>query len=385
MLPDDAKLISVDDHVIEHPRVWTDRLPAKFQGVAPRVVEVTEGDLAGTEAWFYDGEYAVTHGVSATAGREETNLNLLPVRFEHMNPGCYDPAARVEDMDVDGVQAQLCFSTFTRYAGTRFLFGDDKELSLLCIQAYNDFIIDEWCAYAPDRQIPLVVMPLWDRDLCVAEIERTAAKGAKAIGFPENPASNFLALPSWHSRYWDPVLAAAESAGLPLCMHVGTSGATPVTSADMPSTVAMTLVACNSMAATMDLTYSGAFVRFPELNVVLSEGGIGWIPYMIERADRMWERHKGYTPEIDHGVRPSEMIRNNIFGCFIDDDAAGLAMRDRIGVTQILWEGDYPHSDGTWPKSRQILSELLRDVPDEEARRMVELNARELLHFDADL
>jgi predicted TIM-barrel fold metal-dependent hydrolase len=147
----------------------------------------------------------------------------------------------------------------------------------------------------------------------------------------------------------------------------------------------MTLVACNSMAATMDLVYSGVFVRFPGLKVMLSEGGIGWMPYIIERADRMWQRHKGYDAGVDHGVLPSELIRRNIYGCFIDDDTAGLIMRDQIGVSQIVWESDYPHSDGTWPHSRKILAEVLQDVPDEDARRIVELNARELLHFDGGL
>jgi predicted TIM-barrel fold metal-dependent hydrolase len=384
-LPEDAKLISVDDHVIEHPRVWQDRLPERFQEAGPRVVEVTDSSAPGTEAWLYEGELVYTHGVSAAANRVDTNLNLRPVRFDEMAPGCYDPKARVADMDIDTVQAQLCFSTFARYAGTRFLLGNDKELALACVEAYNDFIIDEWCAYAPDRQIPLIVLPLWDRDLCVAEIRRTAAKGAKAIGFPENPASPLLSLPSWHSGYWDPVLAAAQETGMPLCMHVGTSGATPITSADAPTTVTMTLVACNSMATTMDLAYSGVFVRYPDLKVMLSEGGVGWMPYMIERADRMWERHKSYDTAIDHGVLPSELIRRNIYCCFIDDDTAGLALRDRIGETQIVWESDYPHSDTSFPHSRKLLSEALRDVPDHDARRIAELNARELLHFDADL
>lgn len=381
MLPDDAKLISVDDHVIEHPNVWQDRLPDKFKEAGPRVIEQTEGPYAGNEVWLYEGESYITNGVSATAGREETNLNLDPVRFENMTPGCYDPAARIKDMDADGVHAQVCFSTFSRYAGTRFLFGKDKELSLLCIKAYNDFIIDEFCAFAPGRLVPLVVLPLWDIDLCVTEINRTAAKGARGIGFPENPSSPALNLPSWHSRYWDPVLAAAEEARMPLCPHVGTSGATPVTGPDMPPAVSMCMIACNSMGATMDLLYSGTFVRFPNLKVVLSEGGVGWLPYTMERADRMWERHKGYQPEIDYGVRPSEMIAGHLYGCFIDD-YVGVDLRERVGVSQIMWESDYPHSDTSWPNSRKELAAMLIDVPDEDARKMAELNAREVFRID---
>src|SRR5271169_4421777 len=155
MLPDSAKLISVVDHVIEHPNVWQDRLPEKYKEAGPRVIEQTEGPEAGNEVWLYEGKSYVTHGVSATAGREDIHLNLEPVRFDNMIPGCYDPAARIKDMDADGVHASVCFSTFSRYAGTRFLFGKDKELALLCTQAYNDFILDEWSAYSPSRLVPL--------------------------------------------------------------------------------------------------------------------------------------------------------------------------------------------------------------------------------------
>jgi hypothetical protein len=115
---------------------------------------------------------------------------------------------------------------------------------------------------------------------------------------------------------------------------------------------------------------------------VLSEGGVGWIPYTLERADRMWERHKGYQPQIDHGVRPSEMVPGHIYGCFIDD-SVGVALRDRVGVSQIMWESDYPHSDSSWPDSHRDLAVMLADVPDDEARQMAELNAREVFRLDA--
>ena len=381
MLPDNAKLISVDDHVLEHPNVWQDRLPEKFKEAGPRVIEQTEGPYAGHEVWLYEGKSYITNGVSATAGREDIHLNLDPVRFENMNPGCYDPAARIKDMDADGVHAQVCFSTFARYAGTRFLFGEDKELSLLCIKAYNDFLIDEFCGFAPGRLVPLAVLPLWDVDLCVAEIERTAAKGARGLGFPENPSSAALNLPSWHSGHWDPVLAAAQEARMPLCPHVGTSGATPVTGPDMPPAVSMCMVASNSMGAMLDLMYSGTFVKFPNLKVVLSEGGVGWMPYTMERADRMWERHRGYQPEIDHGMRPSDMVAGHIYGCFIDDHISA-EVRDRVGVSQIMWESDYPHSDTSWPNSRKELAAMLEDVPDHEALMMAELNAREVFRLE---
>ena len=375
MLPADARLISVDDHLLEHPGVWQERLPARYREAGPRVVEQPPGEpWAGHEVWLMEGRAYPTMKHYAMAGQDPEGESG-PIRFSEMIPGCYDPASRCRDMDLDGVWAQLCFPSFARFAGTRFLDCRDRDLALLCVQAYNDFVIDEWCGFDPRRQVPLVLLPLWDVAASVAEVERTASRGAKAVSFPENPAP--LGLPSWHSRAWDPVLAAVEEAGLPLCMHFGTSGQMTGTSDDCPDSVRYTLLACNSMGLAADLLLSGVFVRFPRLRVALSEGGIGWMPYFLERIDYTWEGHRRMEPAIDFGVRPSEMFAGHVYGCFIDDEA-GLEQRHRIGVGQILWESDYPHTDSAWPHSRERLAERVQGIPDDEVRQMVETNAAEL-------
>ena len=284
-------------------------------------------------------------------------------------------------MDLDGVQAQLCFPSFPKFAGTVFLGADDKALAAQCVAAYNDFMIDEWCGSAPDRLIPLIILPLWDVPWRPSEIRRCAAKGARAISFPENPFP--LGLPSFHTDEWDPVFDAAQEADLPLCMHFGSSGQAPATSPDAPFAVTISLFGCNSMYATADLLFSRVFHRFPQLKVALAEGGIGWVPYMLERIDYTWERHRHYTG-INVDVRPSDLFRKHIWGCFIDDEA-GIRNRDAIGIDRITWESDYPHSDSNWPRGRERAAEVLAEVPDDEVHRIVELNARELLHFTADL
>jgi predicted TIM-barrel fold metal-dependent hydrolase len=385
-LKDTMKLISVDDHLIEHPRVWSDRLPAKYQAVGPHI-ELT--DLRSSDAWGYEAETSeaevwVFEGrtyprpmMEAVAGRDRSEYSMEPFRYEDVRPGCYDPAERVKDMDEDGVHASICFPTFPRFSGTTFLESEDIGLGLLCVQAYNDFVIEEWCGYAPDRLIPMVILPLWDPALAVEEIRRTAANGAKAISFPESFAP--LGLPSFYSGEWDSVLAAAEEADLPLCMHFGTSGQIPKTSPDAPMPVTWALMGTNSMYALVDLLYSPIFHQHPKLKVALSEGGIGWIPYMLEKIDHVWEQHRAYTT-INSDVRPSELFRSHVWGCFIDD-YHGLACRESIGVKNILWEGDYPHADSNWPHARKHASEQLADVPDEEAHLIVELNARQLFNF----
>ena len=375
------KLLSTDDHLIEPPRLWTDRLPAKYREAGPRIVEQPRPGIAPAEVWTYEDRIYPYLGLNAVAGKRPEEFGLEPTRYDEMIPGCYEPKARLRDMDLDGVWGAMCFPSFPRFAGTVFLEGQDRELARLCVQAWNDFVLEEWCAAAPDRLIPLIILPLWDVAACVAEIHRTAAKGAKAISFPENPSP--LGLPSFHTDHWDPVFSAAEETDMPLCLHFGTSGKPPVTAPDAPFAVTIALFGCNSMYATADLLFSPVFHRFDRLQVALSEGGIGWIPYLLERLDYTWERHRYYTG-INQEVAPSDLFRRHFSGCFIDDEF-GVSVRHAIGVDRITWECDYPHSDSNWPHARKRAAETLAGVPDDEVHRIVELNARALFHFDADL
>jgi predicted TIM-barrel fold metal-dependent hydrolase len=372
MLPDDVQVISVDDHVIEHPRVWSDRLPARYREVGPHIVEL-EG---GTQAWAFEDRVIPTIGLNAVAGKEPKDFGLDPLRFDQMLPGCYDVDARIADMDLDGVHAQMCFPSFPGFAGSTFLAAEDKDLAAACVTAWNDFILDEWAAHEAGRFIPMVMVPFWDIAASVAEVERTAAKGAKAITFSEAP--HRLGLPSYHTDHWDPFLAAAQAADLPLCLHFGSGGA-PEVAPDANFAVAIALFGMNSQFTTVDLLLSRVFHVFPRLRVALSEGGIGWIPYVLERTDYTWERHRWYTG-VNTDVRPSELFREHIFGCFIADHA-GIEVRNLIGIDNIMFEGDYPHSDSNFPASRKKLAEVLADIPDSEARRIAEDNARRVFNF----
>jgi len=378
--------VSVDDHLLEPPDLWTSRLPARWRDAAPRVVETTEpltGDFgqpvpAGSEAWLFDGAL-VTHPIGmAIAGVPLEERRPGPLRYEAVRPGSWSVKERIADMDADGVAVQVCFPTFPRFAGTRFLTCSDRDLARACVEAYNDFLFDEWCAYAPDRQIPMVLLPLWDVEACVAEVERTAARGARAVSFPENPAP--LGLPSVFDHAWDPLWAAIQEAGLVVCTHIGTSGATPAPSADAPHSVTSSLMPVSSWTTMVAFLLSHVFHAFPGVRLVLSEGGIGWIPAALERADYIWQQHRHSRDDLHPTVRPSELYATNVYGCVLDD-TVGVELRDRIGVDRILFESDYPHADSKWPGSRAYAAELLAGVADEDAHRMIEGNARALFRF----
>jgi len=225
----------------------------------------------------------------------------------------------------------------------------------------------------------LAMVPFWDVEAAVREAERVAAKGARSISFLEAP--HRLGLPSYHTDHWDPLLRLCEEAQLPMSVHFGSGGSPSGVAPDADMFVTIALFGINSMMACVDLLMSPVFYKFPNLKFVLSEGGIGWIPYILERADYSWERHR-YWCDINAERRPSEQFDDHIFGCFISD-RGGIELREKIGVTNILFESDYPHSDCNWPHTRKMLAEQLSDVPDEEARLIVEGNARRIFRFPA--
>jgi len=166
---------------------------------------------------------------------------------------------------------------------------------------------------------------------------------------------------------------------MPLSIHVGTSGALPSTSKDMPIQVGFVLMSCNTMGTFTDLLFSGLLQRHPKLKFVLAEGGIGWIPYILERCDYVWERHRWYQ-DIDSDTRPSDLFAQHFYGCFIDDKF-GIAVRDVIGVDNLTFEVDYPHSDSQWPNTRKFAGQAFEDVDDDDVHRIVELNTRKLFRF----
>ena len=337
------RLFSADDHIIEHARVWQDRIPAKYRAVAPHIVEED-----GCEYWEYETERAPTVGLNAVAGKPLEEQSMDPIRFSDMRIGCYDPTERAKDFLADGILASILFPTLPRFAGTLFLTFKDKVLADLCVKAYNDFVIDEWCPAGPKGlYVPTVICQLWDPELAAAEIHRCADRGAHALAFPENGVP--LGLPSYWESYWNPIWRACEERDIPLCLHIGTSGEIANPSPDSGPALGFAVMQVGSVMSSVNLMMSPVCRLFPRLKFVFSEGGIGWAPNALERADRMWLRHKYYSKF--EGVLPSEIFRQNMYLCMIEEPVC-LKYRDDIGTNRILWECDYPHTDSVWPSSR---------------------------------
>jgi predicted TIM-barrel fold metal-dependent hydrolase len=389
------QIVSVDDHVVEPPDLWQARLPARFRDVGPRVLRsgisamANEGgrytftedpDATPCDFWlFEDLRYPMTR-VMAAVGYEREAVKVVPVTFEEMRPGCYEPTARLADLTEAGIDASLSFPTWIRFCGQALSEAHDKELGLACIRAYNDWMVEEWCA-APGL-IPLVVVPLWDANLAADEVRRNAARGVRAVAFSEIPA--YLGYPSIHDRdrYWDPFFAACNDARTVINMHIGSGSRMPSTSDDAPMMVQSTATFTNCMLSMCDWLFSGVFVRFPDLKIAYSEGQIGWIPYVLERADHVWNENRGSTGAENVPEPPSSYFADHVFGCFFSDQF-GLDNLDAIGVDNVMFECDYPHQDSTWPHTRKLAEEMTRDLDPSIVRKIMRGNAIELYGLEA--
>src|SRR6478609_2653630 len=224
--------------------------------------------------WVYEDLRRPLTRLDTAVGYDRDEIKLEIITYEQMRPGSFSVPARLVKKEVNHVQSALCFPTFPRFCGQTFTEANDRELGLLGVRAYNDWMVEEWCGpEARGRLIPLTLIPLWDAHLAAAEVRRNAARGVRAVAFSEIPPH--LGLPSIHSGEWDPFFAACQETNTVVCMHIGSSSQMPATSGDAPVAVAATLSFNNAMASLSDFLFSGVLVRFPTLKLAYSEGQIG--------------------------------------------------------------------------------------------------------------
>jgi len=391
------KIISVDDHIVEPATTWTDRIPSKYHDVCPRIVRAPMGEITfiggkltvkpgsegnPTDWWYYEDLKRPLLRVDSSVGVPRDEITMKGITYEDMRPGSYSQKERLEDMDGNHIEASLCFPTFPRFCGQTFTEAQDKELALLCVQAYNDYQVEEWCAGTDGRLIPLVIVPLWDAHLAAAEVRRNADRGVRAVCFSEIPA--YLGLPSIHDpdNYWDPFFAACDETSTVVNMHIGSSSKMPSTSPDAPAAVGSSLTHINAELSMTDFLLSGLFERFSNLKVAYSEGQIGWIPHLMHRMDVVWEENRGWGGVGDKVPNPpSSYFKDHVFGCFFDDPN-GLKLIDEIGEDNIAYESDYPHSDSTWPRTREIAEKQMAGLTDQQRYKVVRGNAIKLFGLD---
>jgi predicted TIM-barrel fold metal-dependent hydrolase len=391
-------IVSVDDHVVEPADLWQRWLPQRLRDRGPRVERrgiesmnflggtrydiVYSDDAPPADCWIYEDLVAPHKRHVAAVGFPREEMSLSPITYDEMRPGCYDMTERVADMLANHVDVSLSFPTFPRFCGQTFLEAADREVAEACVYAYNDWMVQEWCGESGGHLVPLIIVPLWDPQLAAAEVRRNAARGVHAVCFSEIPPH--LGLPSVHTDHWDPFFAACAETHTVVCMHIGSSSKMPSTSGDAPPAVQATLSFNNAMGSLADFLFSGVLVRFPDLRLAYSEGQIGWIPYILERADDVWKEHRAWGGVADIVPEPpSSYYYRQVYGCFFRDQH-GLDSLDAVGLDNITFETDYPHTDTTWPNTKAVAEKMMGDLPADVQYKILRGNAIRMLSLDID-
>jgi predicted TIM-barrel fold metal-dependent hydrolase len=376
MKMEDMVLISVDDHITEPAEVFDNQLSGEAFATAPKLKERENG----ANYWEYQGMQMGSVALNAVVGRPREEYGFEPTNLNQLRKGCYDVHARVDDMDVNGIAASMNFSSLAQMDGGVYLQAPDKALSLIHLRAYNDWHIDEWCGAYPDRFIPLGLLPLWNPQLMADEVTRLAGKGCHAVVFNDNPTKR--GLPSVHSDHWEPFWKALVDNDTTVCLHIGCGNVSPHPSMESPIEVNIATMPMAVAFGAADWMNLAALHRYPTMKIALSESGIGWIPYLTERADYSHEQHGPWTHSNTYfgDMKPSEVFRRNFTSCFIDD-AYGLRNLDLIGEDRVMYEVDYPHSDTPWPNAPEILWKSVQHLSDEAIDKITHLNAMREFRF----
>jgi hypothetical protein len=375
--PEDLVLISIDDHTIEPPDMFERFVERRYADVAPRVV-VDEG--TGDCFWEYAGSRQPNIGLSAVAGRPNDEWGFQPSRFEDMRNGFFEAHERVRDMNIAGVLASLCFPSFPTFSGALFSYRGDRDESLAMVRAYNRWHLEEWCGADPDRFIPMGIVPLWDAELAAAEVRWLAEQGCRAVSIPQYV--NNYGPPPWQDPSWDPLWRECVEQSTVLNIHIGTGGGVPVPSDETTYLAYNAIVAIDTVRFAADLLFSRVVTEFPEVKMALSEGGIGWIPFTLERFEDVYSRQRAWTgDDLGDGLTPTDVFRRNFIACFIRD-RHGIEMRDQIGIDNICWELDYPHSDSSWPDAPEQLAAQLEGCSADEVEAITWRNAAREFHYD---
>ncbi|MFD6673432.1 amidohydrolase family protein [Rhodococcus zopfii] len=379
---DDMVMISIDDHVVEPADIFEKHFPKSLMDQAPKLTANPRNP--NVQAWQFQGTVVGSAGLNAVVSWPKHEWGMDPTGYAEMRPGDYDMDLRVRDMDANGTLAATLFATFPGFAGTHLASLPDKRLSLAACRAFNDWVVGEVPDAHPGRFIPIGIIPFFDADESVAEIHRIAAMGCRSISIPETPYGVGEGFPDFKSGYWDPIFEACVEHNIVLSLHIG-GGINLVKRArsfDIDDMLMLTPL-ISTIAAT-DIMLCGAFRKFPDLKVAMSEGGVGWVAPWLDRLERhIVNQSWTGVSFLPNGMSLTEVWRKNFLACYITEPS-GLNNRHRLGIDTIAWECDYPHSDSTWPKSPEVLKAELdaAQCTDEEIDKITFADAARFFDWD---
>jgi predicted TIM-barrel fold metal-dependent hydrolase len=369
------QIISAVDQVIEPPTLWTDRLSkSRFGSRIPHVERAADG----TDHWVIDSQ-TISLAHAADVGALLNDRVSVANRWDEIAPAAYDPTARLKAMDIDGIGYSVLYPSLAGASGERFGAITDPALALACVQAYNDWLIDDWANRNP-RLIAQCIVPLTPIDAAVAEIRRAVSRGHRGVIFPAAPMQ-LDGLPHINDPEYNLIWATCQELNVPLCLR---AGSTPELCQFPPApTIAPTLAAAmqaatRSASAVFDLTnllFSRILLRFPKLKVIFAGSTIGWGTFLLEYADHQYEQD-----HCDYPLKPSEMFHRQ---CYLTTWYDEVAIHARhIGIDKILWASHFPAANSIWPDSRRYRAKCFAGVADKVEQQVVWRNAAALYHIE---
>jgi predicted TIM-barrel fold metal-dependent hydrolase len=368
------KFISADEHVQEHPEVWTKRLSkAKWGERIPHLVV----NANGAERWVIDGRQIDLAG-AADCGAAMAERTRNPQAWADVPAAVYDPKQRLRQMDEAGIEYAVLYPTVAGVGGQSFGPIEDAELELACVQAYNDWLLEEW-ASASKRFIPQCITPLGPVGVVVNEIRRSVANGHRGVIYPSIPME-LRDVPHINDPVYDPIWSVCCELSVPICFHAGSSSKIQIPAYDGYSPTLQAAVQsitrpASSVSVLVNLLISKILMRFPQLKVVLAESGLGWGAYLLEYTD--FQATGDQLPQHGYDLMPSELFKRQ---CYLVGwyDKASLRVRRYVGTENILWSSQFPQATSTWPKTQETLARSFDGVDEGDQRKILWENAARL-------
>lgn len=372
----DYKIFSGDSHLSEPGDLWEKRIDKEFRWRAPHV-ERRERNGKMEDVFLYEGwpPHPVGVGLGAAAyaskgkGPEAASFREEGKGYEDALPGGWDPAARLKDQDIDGVDGEVLYTTL----GFRQFWIRDPRLQRAAFRAYNDWL-SEFCSYSPNRLVGLSLISMYDVDEARAELRRSAKLGYHGAMIGTTPPPECL--PYHHSEIYDPFWAEAQDLGMTLVWHENTGGHESRSSSgssywDENQSIGA-LVRFHEVQRSMGhMIVSGVFERFPKLKLVVAEQGTDWLPFYVKRLQRMRAGTTSYGNKLP--LKPIEYFHRNTFWTYMDDPEI-VEERELVGVDNLLFATDYPHSASSWPNSQLLVDRDMESIPDDHRRKMIRDN-----------
>jgi len=376
---DDMVMVSIDDHAIESPDTFK-YFPEHLKDQAPKLTK--HPDNPEVDAWVFQGSAVGTAGLAAVVGLPKNEWAMDPTTLAEMRPGAYDWDARVRDMNANGLLTQMEFPTFAGFAASHLAKLPDRNLVNLAIKAYNDYYVGDICNAYPGRFIPMGVVPTFDIDEAAKEVLRLSKMGCRSITLPETPYG--VGLPDYASGYWDPMLKVMVDTNMVASFHIGGGFGLLKRPESARIDDMIVLTSTVSMISVTDIILGGVIKKFPDLKIAMSEGGVGWVSFLMDRLERHMENQLWTGLDcLPAGMGPTDVWKKNFMACYITEPS-GLDSRHRIGVETIAWECDYPHSDSTLPYSpEKLMGEFIdANCTDEEIDMITHQNVARFFDWD---